>query len=47
MNTNMLKRVRALFANDLAPNHTVRHNMRQWVASVRYLGDKWLLAPRS
>jgi hypothetical protein len=44
MKTAMLKRVRRLFACDLAPNHTKRHNIRAWVHSVRLLGDKWLLA---
>jgi hypothetical protein len=44
MNTSMLKRVRLLFVNDLTPAHTQRHNMRQWIASIRMLGDKWLLA---
>ena len=42
MKTNMLTRVRAHF--NCAERHTNRHNMRQWVRSVRFLGDKWLLA---
>jgi hypothetical protein len=44
MKTNMLIRVRKHFDNPLSPRHTNRHNMRQWIRSVRFLGDKWLLA---
>jgi hypothetical protein len=40
MKTKALKMVRQLFAVD----HTQRHNQRQWVKSVRQLGDRWLLA---
>lgn len=44
MKTKALKMVRELFAVDYVPIHTQRHNQRQWVKSVRRLGDKWLLA---
>lgn len=44
MNTTYLRRVRKLFVHPGAPRHVQRHNMREWVKSVRYLGDKWLLA---
>jgi hypothetical protein len=44
MNTTRLKHVRRLFANPYVPQSTVRHNCRQWVRMVRFLGDKWLLA---
>jgi hypothetical protein len=44
MNTKLLKHVRALFVHDMVPTSTARHNMRQWVRSVRLLGDKHLLA---
>ena len=44
MNTKMLKRVRSLFNAEGVPAHTNRHNQRQWVRSIRFLGDKWLLA---
>ena len=37
MKTNMLTRVRRLYPNN-------RHLARQWVRSVRMLGDRWLLA---
>ncbi len=46
MNTTMLKHVRTLFVHDMVPPHTARHNMRQWVRSVRLLGDKHLLAAK-
>lgn len=44
MNTQRLRQVRQLFANQDAPRSVVRHNMRAWVQSVRHLGDRWLLA---
>jgi hypothetical protein len=44
MNTKMLKHVRTLFNTEGVPAHTNRHNQRQWVKSIRHLGDKWLLA---
>jgi len=44
MNTKLLKHVRTLFVHDMVPTSTARHNMRQWVRSVRMLGDKHLLA---
>lgn len=44
MNTKMLKTARRLWMNDLTPRHIARHNIRQWVRSIRMLGDKWLLA---
>lgn len=44
MKAAMLRRVRKHFVNDMAPRAVQRHNMRAWVRSVRYLGDRWLLA---
>ena len=44
MKTRALKLVRELFAVAYVPLHTQRHNQRQWVKSVRQLGDRWLLA---
>jgi hypothetical protein len=44
MNTQALKQVRSLFCVNGVPVHTQRHNCRQWVKSIRHLGDKWLLA---
>jgi hypothetical protein len=44
MNTSLLKHVRTLFVHEMVPTSTARHNMRQWVKSVRMLGDKHLLA---
>jgi hypothetical protein len=46
MNTKLLKHVRTLFVHDMVPTSTARHNMRQWVKSVRLLGDKHLLAAK-
>ena len=44
MNTQRLRQVRELFSQYDAPRNTVRHYQRQWVRSVRHLGDKWLLS---
>lgn len=44
MNTTALRYVRRLFNVQNVPAHTNRHNQRQWVRSIRFLGDKWLLA---
>lgn len=44
MNTTVLRHVRQLFNVPDVPTRTNRHNQRQWVRSVRRLGDKWLLA---
>ena len=44
MNARMLKHVRELFNTSYVSNQTNRHNQRQWVRSVKFLGDKWLLA---
>jgi len=40
----MLTHVRQLFNTQGVDKRINRHNQRQWVRSVRYLGDKWLLA---
>lgn len=44
MKTNVLKHVRQLFNTQGVDVRINRHNQRQWVRSVRHLGDKWLLA---
>lgn len=44
MNTQVLRNVRKLFNVDYVPRHVNRHNQRQWVRSIRNLGDRWLLA---
>lgn len=36
MNTTLLRRVRKLYES--------RYYQRQWVRSIRMLGDRWLLA---
>jgi hypothetical protein len=46
MNTQALKYVRQLFqAYDASPQ-TIRSYQRQWIRSVRNLGDNWLLAKK-
>ena len=42
MNTRFLRHVRKIFATYDAPPETIRSYQRQWVRSVRQLGDKWL-----
>ena len=44
MDTSILKRVRKLWCIYNVPRDTARHNIRAWVRSVRFLGDKHLLA---
>lgn len=44
MKTTVLRHVRQLFNVPHVPAHINRHNQRQWVRSIRRLGDKWLLA---
>ena len=44
MNTKMLKLARQHFDRPYLDRSIVRHNCRAWVRSIRYLGDKWLLA---
>lgn len=44
MKTQALKTVRRLFNVDYVSREQNRHNQRSWVRSVRFLGDKWLLA---
>ena len=44
MNTRFLKRVRAMFATYDAPPEVIRSYQRQWVRSVRRLGNNWLIA---
>lgn len=44
MNTKYLIKVRRIFATYDAPPETIRYYQRQWVRSIRRLGDKWLTA---
>jgi hypothetical protein len=44
MNIRFLTHVRRIFATYDAPPETIRSYQRQWVRSVRKLGDKWLVA---
>lgn len=41
MNTTRLRQGRRLFCNDLTPVKVQRHNLRQWVKSIRSLGKHW------
>jgi hypothetical protein len=48
MNTTRLKQARRLYVHQDVDMSTARHNIRQWVRSVRFLGTEskrnWLLA---
>ena len=44
MNTRFLTHVRKMFCTYDAPPEVIRAYQRQWVKSVRQLGDKWLVA---
>jgi len=44
MNTKLLIHVRRIFASYDAPPETIRYYQKQWVKSVRNLGDNWLVA---
>lgn len=44
MNTRFLTHVRRIFASYDAPPSTIRYYQRQWVRSIRRLGDNWLVA---
>lgn len=43
MNTVRLRQVRKLFCLAGVPRSTQRHNCRQWIRSVRFLGGRWHL----
>lgn len=43
MKTEMLIKVRQLFNVDYVPRSTNRHNQKQYIKSIRQLGDKWLI----
>lgn len=42
MPTQMLRRARELW--NTGNTRIDRHNQRSWIRSIRFLGDKWLLA---
>jgi hypothetical protein len=44
MNTHYLIHVRKMFRTYDAPPEVIRSYQKQWVKSVRQLGDKWLVA---
>lgn len=45
MNTARLKQARRLFQNPMVEPRVVRHNIRQWARSVRFLGAQWRAHP--
>ncbi len=44
MNTKLLIHVRRIFASYDAPPQVIRSYQRQWIRSIRNLGDNWLVA---
>jgi hypothetical protein len=46
MNVQVLRHVRQLFQGYIVDKQTKRSYARQWVRSVRHLGDKYLLAKK-
>ena len=44
--SQLLRMAVRLYSNPLAPKHVNRHNQRQWLKSIEFLGDKWLLAKK-
>ena len=43
MKTEMLIKVRSLFNSNMVPAHVNRHNQRQYIKSIRLLGDRYLV----
>ncbi len=44
MNTNMLRRSRALWSSPSVDPSVNRANQRKWVRAIRILGPRWILA---
>jgi hypothetical protein len=44
MKTKLLKTARRLWCTGHADRETQRSNVRKWVRSIRFLGDKWVAA---
>lgn len=40
----LARRAVRLFSSDYVPLRTNKHNRRMWLRSVKFLGDRWLLA---
>ena len=40
----LARRAVRLYNNDMVPKYINRANQRAWLRSVRFLGDRWLLA---
>lgn len=43
MKTHLLRTARRCFNSEYVSRQTNRHNQRQWVRSLRFLGCDWLL----
>ena len=43
MRTELLVKVRRLFNSQYVSKHTNRHNQRQYIKSLRQLGNRWLI----
>ena len=43
MNITLLTKVRQLFNVEYVPKSINRHNQKQYIKSIRFLGDKWLI----
>lgn len=44
MKTKLLRVARRVWVSEGIPRELQRRNIRQWVLSLRVLGDRWLLA---
>lgn len=44
--SQLLRMAVRLYSSPHVPKHINRHNQRQWLKSIEFLGDKWLLAKR-
>lgn len=42
MTRSLVKRAVRLFRSEYAPRHIRRANARKWLASVQWLGPRWL-----
>lgn len=46
MDTTRLSQARRLFCTEFADRRVQRSNIRAWVASLRFLGPKWVAPPK-
>lgn len=45
--SQLLRMAVRLWSNPYMPKEINRHNQRQWLKSIEFLGDKWLLAKQT